>query len=77
MRRHEALADFHYQNASDRPKEILAREWRMRRDVWLPLLDERWRDKLVLDIVTVNGWHWIDPAVDLARTATRRAQRKK
>lgn len=68
MRKHKALADYHYQNSSDRPRHITARVWNERKRTWGELLpDARWQDKLVLDIVTVEGWFRIDPSWELAR----------
>jgi len=68
MRRHKALADYHYQNSSDRPSHITARVWNERARTWGELLrDARWQDKLVLDVVTVEGWFRIDPSWELAR----------
>jgi hypothetical protein len=78
LRRYKALADYHYQNQSDRPWNIPAREWNERARTWAPLLeDDRWQDKLVLDIVSVTSWHRIDPAVDLLRKQYLKAVRTK
>lgn len=77
LRKCDALTDYHYQDSADRPPHISAREWSDRRRTWAPLLDERWRDMLVLEIVSINGWHQIDPAVDLQRKQTRREIRQK
>jgi hypothetical protein len=78
LRRHKALADYHYQDQSDRPWSIPAREWAERARTWAPLLeDDRWQDKLVLDIVSVAGWHRIDPTVNLLRRQFRKAVRAK
>lgn len=68
MRRYKPLADFHYQNSSDRPSHISAAAWEGRARTWEPLLeDNRWQDKLVLDIVSVEGFFRIDPAWTLIR----------
>lgn len=68
LRRHKALADYCYFNNTDRPRHITARAWNERRRTWGELLpDDRWQDKLVLDIVTVEGWFRIDPSWELAR----------
>ena len=68
LRRHKALADFHYQNQTDRPSNITAQAWEWRARTWEPLLDDdRWQDKLELSIVSVEGWFRIDPAWDLVR----------
>jgi hypothetical protein len=68
LRRHKALADFHYQNATDRPSDVSAQEWEGRARTWEPLLeDDRWQDKLELSIVSIEGWFRIDPAWDLMR----------
>jgi hypothetical protein len=76
MRRHKALADFHYQNQADRPKHISAQAWAARARVWKPLLeDDRWQDKLTLEIVSVEGWYHIDPSWDLVRQDVARRQR--
>lgn len=78
LRRHKALADYHYQDQSDRPWNIPAREWSERAKTWAPLLeDDRWQDKLVLDIVSVTGWHRIDPAVGQLRKRYLKAVRAK
>jgi hypothetical protein len=78
LRRHKALADYHYQNQSDRPWNIPAREWAERAKTWAPLLeDDRWSDKLVLEIVSVTGWHRIDPMVDKLRRDFLKAVRAK
>lgn len=59
------LRDYHYQNSSDRPSNIPARKWAERKRTWAPLLnDASWRDKLVLEIVSYNGWVDIDPAIN-------------
>jgi len=72
LRRHKALIDYHYQDQSDRPWNVPAREWSERAQTWAPLLeDDRWQDKLVLDIVSVTGWHRVDPIVDLMRKRLR------
>lgn len=48
------LEDFHYQNQTDRPETITARQWAERRRTWAPFLrDDNWQDQLVLSIV--NG----------------------
>jgi hypothetical protein len=60
--KHPALEDWHYQNQSDRPENITAREWKARERLWNYLMeDERWPDKLVLDIVTADGFERVDP----------------
>lgn len=59
------LRDYHYQNSSDRPSNIPAKQWAERKRTWVPLLsDANWRDKLVLEIVSCNGWIDIDPAIN-------------
>jgi hypothetical protein len=76
LRRHAALADFHYQNSSDRPSHITAQAWAGRARTWEPLLDDdRWQDKLELSIVSVEGWFRIDPAWGLIRKEARRQMR--
>jgi hypothetical protein len=68
LRRHKALADFHYQNQTDRPSNISAQAWGARARTWDRLLpDDCWQDKLELSIVSVEGWFRIDPAWDLMR----------
>lgn len=44
------LEDYHWQNQTDRPESIGAREWGRRRKVWMSMLypDEVWREKLTL-----------------------------
>jgi hypothetical protein len=76
LRRHKALVDYHYQNASDRPRHISAQAWEGRARTWEPLLDDdRWQDKLELSIVSVEGWFRIDPAWNLLRRDMKRAMR--
>lgn len=73
MRRHKALADYHYQNQSDRPSHVSARTWRERARTWDPLLDdENWQDKLVLEIVSIDGFFRVDPVWNLMRREFRR-----
>lgn len=65
LTKHPALADFHYQNQSDRPENIDARTWNMRAKVWARVLDEpEWSDFLTIDIVTLDGFYKIDPMYD-------------
>lgn len=62
LKRHPALEDYHYQNQSDQPHHIPVREWSARGKVWDFLLeDDRFPDKLVLDIVTYDGFQRVDP----------------
>lgn len=62
------LRDYHYQNQTDRPEDISAREWRRRAAVWEPLTDHnRWLDYLVLDICSWNGFWQIKPMLDLQK----------
>lgn len=73
LRRHKALADYHYQNQTDKPSHVSAKSWRERARVWEPLLDdERWQDKLVLDIVSPDGFFRVDPAWALMRREFKR-----
>jgi hypothetical protein len=78
LRRYKPLADYHYQDQSDRPWNVPAREWAERARTWAPLLeDDHWQDKLVLDIVSVGSWHRIDPAVGRLRKQYLKAVRTK
>lgn len=75
---HEALEDFHYQNQTDKPNHISTRAWAHRARVWNWLLDdERWDDKLVLDVVTADGFNRVDPWMHLVLTRARKRRRKK
>lgn len=78
MARMPEIRDYHYQNQTDRPKNITAAQWAERRRTWDPLLaDREWRHMLVLDIVSYNGWHQICPAIDMMRKEVRRRNRQK
>lgn len=75
MRRMPELRDYHYQNSTDRPRRISAREWARRRRTWEPLLNE-WRRMLVLELVSYNGWYDVSPAFEMARAEARKRGRK-
>jgi len=71
MAKMPALEDYHYQNSSDRPEEIGARAWAARAATWDRAMypNWNWRPFLALDVVSVNGWHEIDPGAELMRKA--------
>lgn len=78
LARHPALEDFHYQNQTDRPRHISGQAWAHRARVWNWLLeDERWDDKLVLDIVTADGFGRVDPWTHQVVTGWKKKRRKK
>jgi hypothetical protein len=61
------LRDYHYQNQSDRSKHISARAWAERARTWgEALADKNWRNMLTLEIVSVDGFSWVDPAFKMA-----------
>lgn len=63
MRRHPALEDYHYQNASDKPRHISEVRWRERARVWDKLLDDgNFGDKLDLVISSSAGFERVDPS---------------
>lgn len=62
MRRHPDLENYSYWNNSDRPKKISAQAWQARKKTWNAVFDGGgWDDHLVLDIVSYNGFHRVDP----------------
>lgn len=65
LEKHPALADFHYQNQTDRSNRGSAREWNTRRRVWEPLLGHHeWQDYMTIEIMSINRYSYIDPAWD-------------
>ena len=74
------VKEYHYQNQSDRPDDVSAREWEERRRVWGPLTErEPWRDVLILELCSVATWWSVDPWLDMdseLRRAEERAERK-
>lgn len=76
LAKHPALEDYHYQNQTDRPENISAREWARRSKIWDVLLDDdRWPDKLALDIVSVDGFVRVDPWMKLLIDGMRRRRK--
>jgi hypothetical protein len=66
---HPKVRDFHFQNSSDRPRSVSARDWMTRRRVWEQMLD---KSKVLspLAVVPICNWQefWlIDPHLDLSR----------
>lgn len=64
LRDHEALEDFHYQNSTDRPESITAREWAYREKVWgeiFPTVPPYMR-MMTVEIVTFDTFFRICPA---------------
>jgi len=74
MRRMPELRDYHYQNSSDRPRHVSAREWTERCRTWEPLLGE-WRHMLALEIVSYNGWYDVSPGWEMAMAEARKRRR--
>jgi hypothetical protein len=63
------LEDYHYQNQSDRPDEVSAREWAQRRDTWNAIVDNNQNigNHVTLDVFDWTGFHLADPWRDLAK----------
>jgi hypothetical protein len=59
METHPSLEDFSYWNNCDRPEEVSAREWAIRRGVWNKMLDE-WRTYMVIEIVSYDGFRQVE-----------------
>lgn len=61
------LMDFHYQNSTDKPKEVSAKEWAHRRSTWNRILKNNpVGDHVVLDIFCWTNFYQIDPWLPLA-----------
>jgi hypothetical protein len=62
------LKDYHYQNQTDRPDHLSAKQWGKRRRYYEGMFKAgQWEDVLVLDICKWDMWYHIDPAWDMAR----------
>lgn len=69
MQRDERLEDFAYWNNTDKPDEVKNSDWVWRRTVWNELTDhERWKECLVIDIVSWMGWPDVTPMIEVMRT---------
>lgn len=78
MRRHRSLVDYHYQNQTDRPDNISARQWSERARTWSPLLvDARWHDFFTVEVMSVNGFFSTCPAMNRQIKAFAAARKKK
>lgn len=58
------LEDYHYQNQSDKPKNISNSAWTKRRQVWDKIFgdnDDKWWDALVLEIVCKGNFYRVNP----------------
>lgn len=73
----DRLEDFHYQNQTDRPKKVSAKEWDLRRDAWDAIIKAGWRHYLVLEICTPDALPYVDPVWDLGETNPWRERLKK
>jgi hypothetical protein len=62
------LEEYHYQNQTDRPEEVSAREWSERKRVWEEITEYQGvGSHVVLDILSWTGFYLIDPWLDLAK----------
>lgn len=69
LKEDKRLQDYHYQNQTDRPKDISAREWESRRKVWNHLVNSKtrkWSDVLVLNICQYDIYYMVDPWVEMS-----------
>lgn len=67
------LRDYHYQNQTDRPEEVPARQWRERRRVWEALTEhDRWPDFVLIEICSWDSWWQMNPQLDIHRELHRR-----
>ncbi len=69
LRKHPELKDFHYQNSTDRPKNVSAKEWKQREVVWEALCnpaDDSIRH-VTLDVCSYSYLWKVDPHVELGR----------
>lgn len=63
------LQDFHYQNQTDRPEEISARDWLNRKNTWygLAALHKDIGNHVVLVITDWESFYHVDPWVDMVK----------
>lgn len=61
---HPMLEPYGYWNSTDCPEAISAKEWTQRGRIWDAII-EKWDEKLILDIVSYDGFFRIDPFMDL------------
>lgn len=66
--KHPQLVDFHYQNQTDRPENITARQWNQRRKVWDDIFGKSGLDpfQLTLQISNWQKWYQLDPWLHMA-----------
>ena len=65
LKKHPALEDYHFQNASDKSAKCSDREWKARGKAWDKLLqDDVIDDNLSLDIVNLDNFSSSDPWMD-------------
>jgi hypothetical protein len=67
------LRDYHYQNQTDRPTRVPARQWRERAKVWDALTEQaRWGDYLMIDICSWSKWWQLNPAFEMTAELHKR-----
>ena len=77
LKRDPRVRDFHYQNSTDKSAKCSDAAWERRGKVWDRLLEEdKFGDKLVLEIASYCGFHRFDPWLEMAREDNKRKDRK-
>lgn len=77
LKRDKRLEDYHYQNQSDKSARCSDAEWKARGEAWDYVLEEeRFDDKLVIEISTHGGFSRIDPSTEMAIAAKAKEQAK-
>jgi hypothetical protein len=67
LKKDKRLRDYHYQNQTDKPPQVSARQWNEREKIWLAMDSAgQWEDVLVLDLCKWDMWYKIDPWLELA-----------
>lgn len=71
------LVDFHFQNSTDKPKDVSKGDWAKRRRVWYGMDDaDQWFDVLTLEVCSFASWWRIDPGTQIFREHNKLTTRK-
>jgi hypothetical protein len=64
MAEHPLLQLYGYWDSTDKPLDVSEKEWESRSHIWDAII-EKWDEKLILDIVSYDGFFRVDPFMDL------------
>lgn len=66
LKKDSRLVDFHYQNQTDRPKNISNKEWDHRAKIWNGMMEaSQWEDVLVLELCAFDMFYQVNPFFSL------------